>query len=224
MKKILSFLIVMVTMFMVASSIGAKENSNSGKEDKIYNPKKEGWAMKKGYLNDPFARIPDVPSFQVTSTDVKDGESFSLPQFSGIFGVEGGQDASPQLTWSGAPAGTKSFVVTVYDPDAPTQSGFWHWSVANIPANVTSLSTGAGDENGSGLPNGAYQLANDAGLHRFLGAAPPAGHGPHRYYIVVHALDVEDIGVPESATPAILGFNMFSHTLGRAVLVAHAEQ
>ena len=220
MKKLLSFLIVMVTILMAASSIGA----NSGKEDKIYNPKKEGWATKKGYLNDPFSRIPDVPSFQVTSTDVKDGESFSLAQFSGIFGVKGGQDASPQLSWSGAPAGTKSFAVTVYDPDAPTQSGFWHWAVANIPANVTSLSTGAGDENGSGLPNGAYQLANDAGLHRFLGAAPPPGHGPHRYYIVVHALDVENIGVPESATPAILGFNMFSHTLGRAVLVAHAEQ
>ena len=177
MKKLLSFLIVMVTMFMAASSIGAKEN-NSGKEDKIYNPEKEEWAMKKGYLNNPFARIPDVPSFQVTSTDVKDGESFSLSQFSGIFGVKGGQDASPQLSWSGAPAGTKSFAVTVYDPDAPTQSGFWHWAVANIPANVTSLSTGAGDENGSGLPNGAYQLANDAGLHRFLGAAPPPDTDP----------------------------------------------
>ena len=220
MKKLLSFLIVLVIMFMAASTIGAK----SGKEDKIYNPEKEEWAMKKGYLNNPFARISDVPSFQVTSTDVKDRESFSISQFSGIFGVKGGQDASPQLSWSGAPAGTKSFAVTVYDPDAPTQSGFWHWAVANIPANVTRLSTGAGDENGSGLPIGAYQLANDAGLHRFLGAAPPPGHGPHRYYIVVHALDVENIGVPESATPAILGFNMSSHTLGRAVLVAYAEQ
>jgi Raf kinase inhibitor-like YbhB/YbcL family protein len=180
--------------------------------------------MQNEYLNNPFARMPEVPSFQVTSNDVKDGEAFSSLQMSGVFGVEGGKDVSPQLTWSGAPKDTKSFAVTVFDPDAPTSSGFWHWAVANIPANVTSLPSGAGDENASGLPDGAYQLANDAGLHSFLGAAPPPGHGPHRYYIVVHALDTEDIGVPASATPAILGFNMFSHTLARAVLVAHAER
>lgn len=173
--------------------------------------------------NNPFARLPEVESFQVTSLDVKDGDSLSLSHLSGIFGIEGGRDISPHLKWSGAPEETKSYAVTVYDPDAPTGSGFWHWAVANIPASTTELPTGAGSENGVGLPEGAIQLPNDARASRFIGAAPPAGHGEHRYYFVIHALDIEDIGVPEDATPAFLGFNMASHILGRAVLVAKAE-
>jgi Raf kinase inhibitor-like YbhB/YbcL family protein len=108
--------------------------------------------------------------------------------------------------------------VTVYDPDAPTASGFWHWAVVDIPASVTSLESGAGDDTGSGLPPGAFQLANDAGLTRYLGAAPPAGHGPHRYFTVVHAVDVETLGIPAEARPAFLGFNLFSHAIARAVL------
>ena len=174
-------------------------------------------------MNDPFARLPKVPSFQVTSATVKDGAQWPPAQMSGAFGVPGGKDVSPQLAWSGAPQGTKSFAVTIYDPDAPTMSGFWHWAVANIPASVTSLPEGAGDEGGSRLPKGAYQLPNEAGSPRFIGAAPPAGHGPHRYFIVVHALDVEDIGVPPKSTPAILGFHIFSHILARAVMVVTAE-
>jgi Raf kinase inhibitor-like YbhB/YbcL family protein len=173
--------------------------------------------------NDPFARLPEVPSFTVTSDDVDHGGRFAPAQHSGAFGVPSGEDRSPQLTWSGAPEGTKSYAVTVYDPDAPTQSGFWHWSVANIPADVHSLPSGAGDDDGSGLPEQAVQLHNDAGGARFIGAAPPAGHGEHRYFITVHALDVEDIGVPADATPAFLGFTIASHILGRATLVATAE-
>ncbi len=173
--------------------------------------------------NDPFARLPEAPSFEVTSTTVADGQEWPKAQYSGAFGVPGGQDVSPQLSWSGAPEGTKSYAVTVYDPDAPTQSGFWHWAVANIPATVTSLDEGAGDEKGSGLPSGAYQLPNDARGASFIGAAPPAGHGQHRYFIVVHALDTEDIGVPADSTPAFLNFNIASHILGRATIVATAE-
>jgi Raf kinase inhibitor-like YbhB/YbcL family protein len=173
--------------------------------------------------NNPFARLPEVPTFTVTSTDIADGQPFGADQMSGSFGVPGGKDISPQLSWSGAPEGTKSYAVTVYDPDAPTQSGFWHWAVANIPATVTTLDEGAGDETGSGLPSGAYQLPNDARGASFIGAAPPAGHGQHRYFIVVHALDVEDIGVPAESTPAFLNFNIASHILGRATLVATAE-
>jgi hypothetical protein len=163
-------------------------------------------------VNSPFARLPEAASFTVTSTTITDGAALPLSD---------GKDVSPQLSWSGAPEGTKSYAATVYDPDAPTGSGFWHWAVADIPATVTELPEGAGD--GPGLPEGAFALPNDARVTRYLGAAPPAGHGPHRYFFVVHALDVESLGLPADATPAFLGFSMASHILGRAVLTATAE-
>lgn len=166
--------------------------------------------------NDPFARLPEAAAFTVTSTSVADGAPWAPDQLAG-------KDVSPQLSWSGAPDGTLSYAVTVFDPDAPTGSGFWHWAVADIPAAVTELPEGAGDDSGSGVPDGAYQLPNDARVARFLGAAPPAGHGVHRYFVVVHALDTATIGVPADATPAVLGFTMAGHILGRAVLIATAE-
>ncbi|MFJ4713478.1 YbhB/YbcL family Raf kinase inhibitor-like protein [Streptomyces sp. NPDC088785] len=170
---------------------------------------------------DPFARLPRAASFTLTSTTVADGAAWPPAQHSS--GRPGGKDISPQLSWSGAPDGTRSYAVTVYDPDAPTGSGFWHWAVADIPATVTALPEGAGDDTGSQLPEGARQLPNDARVARYLGAAPPAGRGPHRYFVVVHALDVPVTGVPDDATPAVLGFTMAGHTLGRAVLIATAE-
>ncbi len=173
--------------------------------------------------NDPFWRLPEVPSFTLTSDNVQEGRPLAEAQMSGVFEVPGGLDSSPQLSWSGAPAGTKSFAVTMVDPDAPTMSGFWHWAVAGIPADVTSLAQGAGGEGGAGLPASAIQLRNDAGSARFLGAAPPAGHGMHRYFITVHALDIEDIDVDSSSSPALLGFKMFFHILARSSLMATAE-
>lgn len=170
----------------------------------------------------PYDRIADVPSFELTSTDVIDGSELPTPQVSGIFGA-GGDDVSPDLGWSGFPPETKSFAVTVYDPDAPTAAGFWHWAVVDLPASTTSLASGAGDAEGSGLPAGAFQLKNDGGLAHYLGAAPPAGHGKHTYYIAVHALDVESLGIDASATPSFLGFTMFGHTLARAVISAWFE-
>ena len=170
----------------------------------------------------PYESLPKVPSFEVTSDDVRDGEKLALPQVSGIFGA-GGEDISPQVFWRGFPEGTQSFVVTMYDPDAPTASGFWHWAVVDIPANVTELARGVGDEEGSGLPRGAFQLRNDGGLARYIGAAPPDGHGKHNYYLVVHAVDVASLGISKDATPAFLGFNLFSHTLGRGMIVPWYE-
>ena len=164
----------------------------------------------------PYDFLPQVPSFTVTSTDVADGERLDQPQVSGKMGLDG-EDRSPQLSWSGFPAGTKGFAVTMYDPDAPTTSGFWHWAVAGIPASVTELPSGAAD---GGLPPGAVQVRNDAGFAGFVGAAPPPGHGTHHYYIVVHALDTDDLGIPPEASPAFLGFNLFSHTLARGTIVA----
>jgi Raf kinase inhibitor-like YbhB/YbcL family protein len=171
----------------------------------------------------PYDLLPEVPSFEVASTDVKDGERLPPPQASGIFGA-GGDDCSPQLSWSGFPPEAKSFVVTCYDPDAPTASGFWHWAVVDIPASVTSLPGGAGDESSAGLPPGAFHLRNDAGLRRYLGAAPPPGNGRHRYFFVVHAVDVEALGVSDDTSNALLGFTLSSHTVARATMVCWYER
>lgn len=174
--------------------------------------------------NDPFWRIEEKPSFTLTSTDFEHEGRFAKPQYSAIFGVEGGEDRSPQLSWSGAPAETKSYAITCFDPDAPTQAGFWHWAVANIPASVTELPAGAGSADGALLPEGAYQLRTDAGLAQFIGSGSPPGHGPHRYYFVVHALGVEDIGVSPDATPTFFSFNLGAHVLARAVLIGIGER
>jgi len=165
----------------------------------------------------PYEFLPEVPAFSVTSTDVRDGETLPTAQVSGILGAGGG-DVSPQLSWSGFPADTKGFAATCFDPDAPTGSGFWHWAVANIPASVTELPTGAGDPDSGKLPAGAITLKGDAGAARYVGAAPPAGHGPHRYLFAIHALDVERLPIDASVTPAIMAFQMFGHTLARAVI------
>jgi Raf kinase inhibitor-like YbhB/YbcL family protein len=170
---------------------------------------------------DPYDRLPELPTFQLTSTSVTEGQPLANAHVSGIMGA-GGEDVSPQLSWSGFPEETRGFAVTVYDPDAPTLSGFWHWAVANLPAGVTELPAGAGD--GSDLPGGALTLRNDAGQRRYIGAAPPAGHGPHRYYITVTAVDVDKLDLPDDATPAFLGFNLFQHGIARAVIHGTHEQ
>src|SRR6202162_4748678 len=139
---------------------------------------------------DPYAALPELPSFHLESASITDGQTLAKPQVSGIMGA-GGEDVSPQLSWSGFPDGTRSFAVTVYDPDAPTLSGFWHWAVGNLPASVTELPEDAGD--GRELPGGAQELVNDAGMRRYVGAAPPPGHGVHRYFVAVHAVDVDNL-------------------------------
>lgn len=172
---------------------------------------------------DPYAALPALPALSVTSESIVDGAELPVAQRSGIMGA-GGEDVSPQLSWSGAPEGTKSYAVTCFDPDAPTASGFWHWAVANIPASVTSLAAGVGDGAEGSLPEGALTLNNDAGLPRYVGAAPPAGHGPHRYIYVVHAVGQEKLDLPATATPAYLGFNLFGAAIARGAITATYAQ
>lgn len=171
--------------------------------------------------NDQFARLEEVAEFSVTSATVTAGQEWPTAQYSGAMGVPNGEDISPQLSWSGAPEGTKSYAVTIFDPDAPTGSGFWHWSVGNISADVTELAENAGTSDSSGLPEGAFQLKHDGGGRGFVGAAPPAGHGAHRYIITVHALGVEKLDIPEDASNAFFGFNRHGNTLGRATLTVY---
>jgi Raf kinase inhibitor-like YbhB/YbcL family protein len=174
--------------------------------------------------NDPNWRLPEVPTFLVSSPDFEDGGQLPTSARSGIAGA-GGDDRSPALNWEGAPAGTKSYVVSVYDPDAPTGSGFWHWAAYNIPASVTSLAADAGNPDAGLLPPGTVTLKNEFGLERFLGAAPPAGHGEHRYFFTVSALDVDTLDIQAGSTPAILGFMLRDHLIGRAQLmgVTHTD-
>jgi Raf kinase inhibitor-like YbhB/YbcL family protein len=172
-----------------------------------------------GMSRNPYAEFTDVPRFELRSNDITDGQPLPMPQVSGVFGA-GGADVSPHLAWSGAPERTQSYAVTVYDPDAPTASGFWHWAAFNLPASVTELASNASAD---GLPEGAVQLRNDAGTTGYVGAAPPPGHGPHHYWVVVHALDVAILDVPAEGSCAFLGFNLAARSIGRASLVPTYE-
>src|SRR5262245_30116336 len=129
----------------------------------------------------PYDLLPPAPSFSVTSTDVADGQPLDGAQ------VAAKGNTSPQLSWEGAPEGTKSYVVTCFDPDAPTPSGFWHWVAVDIPGEVTELAAGAGSSDAT-LPDGAFHVANDAGQAAFMGAAPPPGHQTPRHVFGVHAV------------------------------------
>ncbi|MFG1949499.1 YbhB/YbcL family Raf kinase inhibitor-like protein [Micromonospora sp. NPDC048830] len=160
---------------------------------------------------DPYELLPTVPSFTLTSDDVANGEPMDERY---AHGSVGGGNISPHLAWSDFPAGTKSFVVTCLDPDAPTGNGFWHWSLVNVPVSVTELPRGV-EESDLG---GAFSVRNDYGDTGYGGAAPPAGDRPHRYVFVVHAVDVDRLDVPPSASPAAVGFNLAFHTLARAVI------
>ncbi len=161
----------------------------------------------------PYELLPQAESFGVSTESFAAGAAMDL-QF--VHGSAGGENVSPQLSWSGAPAGTRSYCVTCFDPDAPTPSGFWHWAVANIPAGVTALAAGAGADDDA-LPGG-FHLRNDFGDAAYDGCAPPPGDVPHRYYFVVHAVDVEELPVDGAASPAVLSFNLAFHTLGRAIV------
>jgi Raf kinase inhibitor-like YbhB/YbcL family protein len=160
---------------------------------------------------DPYPLLPAVPSFEVSSDDIKDGQPIA------DLHVAAHGNTSPQLSWSGAPEGTQSYVVTCFDPDAPIVSGFWHWVLVDLPADCTSLPQGAGAE-GADLPGNAFHVRNDASQAAYMGCAPPQGDQVHRYFFVVHAVGAPSLGVDSSVTPAVVGFNLAFKTRGRAIL------
>lgn len=163
----------------------------------------------------PYDLLPAVPSFTVTSTDLTDGAPCKDDQ------AAAHGDTSPQLSWSQMPEGTKSFVITCFDPDAPTPSGYWHWVLVDVPADVTSLEAGAASKP---LPGNAFHVKTDGGVVGYEGAAPPEGDVPHRYFFVVHAVGEESLGVEQDVSPAVVSFNLAFKTLGRAILHGTYQQ
>jgi Raf kinase inhibitor-like YbhB/YbcL family protein len=157
--------------------------------------------------------------FKLRSPTVTPNGTLSNDQVYSGFGCSG-KNISPALAWSGAPRGTRSFAVTVYDPDAPTGSGWWHWVVYNIPGTVTGLPEGAGNAGGN-LPAGAVQSHTDFGTPGFGGPCPPAGDKPHRYIFTVYALKAERIDAPDEASAAMVGFMIHANTLAKASLTAY---
>ena len=159
-------------------------------------------------------------AFTVTSSSFKDGDYLGKDHILSAdygFGCAGG-NKSPHLAWAGAPAGTKSFAVTCYDPDAPTGSGFWHWLVVNIPATVTELPLGAGSAGGM-LPAGALATRTDFGAPGYGGPCPPEGDHPHRYLFTVFAVGAEKLDVGADTSAAVVGFNLHFNTLAKAAIM-----
>ncbi|SHL01311.1 phospholipid-binding protein, PBP family [Flavobacterium chilense] len=159
-------------------------------------------------------------TFTLTSKDLG-GETTKLQEFNG-FGCSG-ENQSPELLWKNAPEGTKSFAITMYDPDAPTGSGFWHWVIVDIPANVNELVTNAGIKSNL-IPKGAIQSVTDYGIKGFGGPCPPEGHGFHQYIITVYALKTDKLGTNENTNPAVVGFNLWNQTLAKASIVAYYKR
>lgn len=159
----------------------------------------------------PYDLLPATGTFTLTSTDITDGAGLDE-----AFTAAGG-NTSPALSWSGFPEETQSFLVTCFDPDAPTPSGYWHWSAVDVPVQVTSLEQGAG-ESDLGLPGAAFHVRTDGGTFGYEGAAPPPGDHPHRYIFAVHALGVDTLEASSADSPTKIAFLALFHTLARATL------
>ncbi|RMI33040.1 YbhB/YbcL family Raf kinase inhibitor-like protein [Nocardia stercoris] len=158
---------------------------------------------------------PGTPTFAVASPDLADGQAFPAAGYANVFGCSGANHA-PTVTWSGAPATAKSFALTMFDPDAPTGSGFWHWMIWDIPATATSAT--------DPVPAGAVAGTNNAGTTGYVGPCPPTGDPAHHYKISVLALDVPTLGLPAATPPAAATFAMHNHVVGEGHLTATAQR
>ena len=164
------------------------------------------------------AATPAPAEMHLMSPDIAEGQMLNDDQILQGFGCEGG-DLSPSLSWSGAPGGTRSYIVTAYDPDAPSGSGWWHWSVFNIPATTTTLPEGTGT-GGKPLPEAAVAARNDFSRNGYGGACPPEGDEPHRYVFTVYAMPQEKLPIDETASAAMVGFFANTSALDRASITA----
>ncbi len=158
-------------------------------------------------------------TFTLKSNDV--GGQATLKQ---VYSGCGGENRSPQLSWENPPKGTKSFAVTIYDKDAPTGSGWWHWLIFNIPADIHGLKTDAGNINTGIAPEGSVQSKTDFGEYGYGGPCPPKRHGIHQYLITVYALNKEKLDLDKNASPAVVGFNLNFATIQKASIVMYYER
>lgn len=163
----------------------------------------------------------NAQTFTLKSSEL--GGQATLEQVFGGFGCTG-ENISPQLSWENAPKGTKSFAITMYDPDAPTGSGWWHWVAFDIPMNTTELKSGAGSTKANLLPKGVIQSMTDYGTTGYGGPCPPEGHGFHTYIITIYALNTETLGLDEKANPALAGYMINSKTIEKASIVAYYKR
>lgn len=166
-------------------------------------------------------QIIQAQTFTLKSGDIG-GQSTKKQEFNG-FGCTG-ENASPQLAWANAPEGTKSFAITMYDPDAPTGSGFWHWVVFDVPSNVNELVAKAGTLDLNLAPKGAIQSKTDFGGNGYGGPCPPVGHGIHEYIFTVHALKTDKLGLDANANPALVGYYLWLNTIEKASIVMYYKR
>ncbi|MBW4888831.1 YbhB/YbcL family Raf kinase inhibitor-like protein [Mucilaginibacter sp. HMF5004] len=167
------------------------------------------------------AQLSFSQTFTLKSADL--GGQFTNQFTASSFGCNG-NNKSPQLSWANAPEGTKSFAITMYDPDAPTGSGFWHWVMVNIPSSIHELKQGAGDVKSNVAPAGSLQSMNDTGAPGYQGPCPPAGDSPHHYLITIYALKTENLGTTATSTAALTGFMLGQQALAKASIVVYAKR
>ncbi|WP_037468790.1 YbhB/YbcL family Raf kinase inhibitor-like protein [Shewanella marina] len=162
---------------------------------------------------------PAIANFTLSSPSVTNGQSFSNEQLFNQWGCTG-KNISPELNWTDPPAGTKSFAITLYDPDAPTGSGWWHWLVLNIEPTIRTLAADAGNLSQKNIPAGSRMIRNDFGFFGYGGACPPPNAKPHQYHLTIYALDTDKISIPKDASGALAGYYILQHSLAKSVLIA----